>query len=101
MLKLSLWKYSFELVTRELDVTKKKKLALDSLFASNKISQSTYNYLETELAKAITELEDHLKTLMDKMTGRAQELKRQTGILEMFLASLEIHDMHPGNSSRA
>jgi hypothetical protein len=79
------------LVNRELDVTKKKKQALDNLYASNKISQSTYDYLETELAKAITDLEDHLKTLMDKMTERAKELEKQISTLELFLASLEIH----------
>jgi len=88
---LSLWEYSFELVTRELDLTKKKKEALDNLFASNKISQSTHDYLEKELKEAISELEDYLKTLMDKMTARAQELEKQVGTLELFLASLEIH----------
>jgi chromosome segregation ATPase len=88
---LSLWKYSFELVTRELEVTRKKKQALDNLYAADKISQSTYEYLETELSKAVAELEDHLKTLMDKMTSRAQELEKQISTLELFLASLELH----------
>jgi chromosome segregation ATPase len=88
---MSLWKYSFGLASKELEVTKKKKKALDNLFESDKISQSTYNYLDTELTKAISELEEHLKSLKDRMTSRTQELERQVSTLELFLASLEIH----------
>ena len=91
VLDLSLWKYSFDLVTRELGLAKKKKQALDNLFSADKISQSTYDYLETELIGAIAELEDHLKSIKDKMTIRAQELEKQVNTLELFLASLEIH----------
>jgi hypothetical protein len=90
-LDLSKWKYSLELVNRELDLTKKKKKALENLYGSHKISQSTYNYIENELTKALNELDDHLKTLRDKMSERAQELEKQISILEVFLASLEIH----------
>jgi len=91
VLELSLWKYSFDLVTRELDVAKKKKQALDHLLASEKISRSTFDYLESELREAIADLEDHFKTLKDKMTARTQELESQLNTLEVFLASLEIH----------
>jgi len=91
VLELSLWKYSFELVTRELDVAKKKKQALDNLLTSDKISRSTYDYLESDLREAIADLEDHLKSLKDKMTARTQELESQLNTLEVFLASLEIH----------
>jgi hypothetical protein len=88
---MSLWKYSFGLASKELEVTKKKKQALDKLFESAKISQSTYDYLNTELTKAISELEGHLKSLKDRMDSRTQELERQMSTLELFLASLEIH----------
>jgi len=88
---MSLWKYSFDLATKELEVTKKKKQALDNLYASDKISQSTYDNLDSDLTKAITELEGHIKTIKDRMTSRAQELERQISTLELFLASLEIH----------
>jgi hypothetical protein len=88
---MSLWKYSFDLATKELEVTKKKKQALDNLYASNKISQSTYDNLDSDLSKAITELEGHIKTIKDRMTSRTQELDRQVSTLELFLASLEIH----------
>jgi len=88
---LSLWKYSFELVTKELDLAKKKKQALDNLLASDKISRSTYDYLEGELTEAMADLESHIKTLMNKMNARAQDLESQLNTLEVFLASLEIH----------
>ena len=91
VLDLSLWKYSFELVTRELSLAKKKKQALDNLFSADKISQDTYNYLETELKGAIADLEGHLKSLRDRMMMRTQELEKQVNTLELFLASLEIH----------
>jgi hypothetical protein len=88
---MSLWKYSFGLASKELEVTKKKKQALDNLSESAKISRATYDYLNTELTKAISELEGHLKSLKDRMDSRTQELERQMSTLELFLASLEIH----------
>jgi len=91
VLNLSLWKYSFELISKELEVTKKKKQALENLFAEGKISQSTYEYLKSEIAKAISELESNLSRLKDKMATRAQELESQLSSLELLLASLEIH----------
>ena len=91
VLNLSLWKYSFELIGKELEVTKKKKQALENLFAEGKISQSTYEYLKSEIAKAISELESNLNRLKEKMATRAQELESQLSSLELLLASLEIH----------
>jgi len=91
VLNLSLWKYSFDLINKELEVTRKKKQALDNLFAERKISQSTYDYLKSELDKAISELEGNLKKLKERMMTRAQELESQLSSLELLLASLEIH----------
>jgi len=91
VLNLSLWKYSFELINKELEVTRKKKQALDDLFMEKKISQSTYDYLKAELTKAISELENDLKRLKERMMTRAQELESQLSSLELLLASLEIH----------
>jgi len=87
---LSLWKYSFELVTKELDLAKKKKQALDNLFKDRKISEATYNQLSSEMEETISQIEDNLKILMDRMTLRTQELEKQISTLELFLASLEI-----------
>lgn len=88
---MSLWRYSFELINKELEITKKKREALDNLFAEKKISQSTYDYLKSELVKAISELENNLRKLRDRMATRAQELESQLSSLELLLASLEIH----------
>jgi len=86
-----LWKYSFELINKELEVTRRKKKALDDIFAEKKISQSTYDYLKSELDKAISDLENNLSKLREKMATRAQELESQLSSLELLLASLEIH----------
>ncbi|MEM2914382.1 MAG: CdvA-like protein, partial [Candidatus Bathyarchaeia archaeon] len=88
---MSLWKYSFELIMRDLELTKKKKQALDELFTSKKISESTYEYLEKELNETLIDLQNHLKSLTDKMTARSEELEKQKCTLELFLASAEIH----------
>lgn len=88
---MSIWRYSFELVTKEMEMTKKKKQVLENLFNNGKISKATYEQLSAEVNEAINELEGHLKTVIDKMSLRAQELERQISTLELFLASLEIH----------
>ena len=88
---MSSWRYSSELVSRELDLAKKKKKALDDLYAAGKISQSTYEYIEKDLTEVIIDLEAHLKTLIDKMKTRAEELEKQMKSLEIFLANLEMH----------
>jgi len=88
---LSSWGYSLELVTRELELTEKKKQALEDLFTSERISQSTYDYLERELKEMIADLEVHQKSLMEKMTTRAEELEKQIKSLELFLANIEVH----------
>ena len=69
----------------------KKKQALDSLFNTSKISQSTFDYINKDLTDAIIEIETHRKTLADKITARANELENQLKSLEMSLANLEIH----------
>ena len=91
MADLSLWKYSFELVTREIELADKKKQALTELFETKRISPSTHQYLKAELDQAMKELQIHLKSLTDKMNSRSQELDRQIRTLELFLASAELH----------
>jgi len=85
------WKYSFEVSVKELEMVKKKKQALDSLFDIGKISASTYEHLNKEINNAITAIEADQKALTEKMTLRANELENQIKSLEMFLANLEIH----------
>jgi len=84
------WKYSFEKVNRELELAKKKKEALDNLFGAGKISESTYESLDTSLTNAIVEIEARQKELAGKMTEKVNQLEKQIGTLEIFLASTEI-----------
>jgi len=82
---------SFEIVSQELDLTKRKKQALDDLLASTRISQPTYDHLEKGLTETILGLEAQQRSLSDKMTGWADELGEQIQLLELLLANLEIH----------
>jgi hypothetical protein len=82
---------SFEIVSQELDLTRRKKQALDDLLASERISQPTYEHLEKGLMETILDLEAQQKSLADKMTGWADELEEQIQLLELLLANLEIH----------
>jgi len=88
---LSSWKYPFELVLRELDLAKKRKKALDDLYNTGRISQSTYEHIERELTEVMIDLEAHLKSLAEKMKARVKDLEDQMRILEVFLANLELH----------
>lgn len=88
---MALWKYSFEVASKELELIIKKKQALDNLFNLGKISESTFNYLNNDLNEAITEAETHQKNLADKIAARAIELENQLKSLELLLANSEIH----------
>jgi hypothetical protein len=90
-MNLALWKYSFEVASKELELVIKKKQALDNLFNLSKISESTFNYLNNDLNDAITEAETHQKNLADRIAARATELENQLKSLELLLANSEIH----------
>ena len=84
------WEYSLEGLDKELELTNKKKEALDNLFNAGRISQVTYENLNTELTGTITEIENRRKALAHKMTSKINELQQQITMLESFLASSEI-----------
>ena len=84
------WKYSFEKVSRELELAKKKKETLDDLLNTGKISQSTYDDLNKSITEAISEIETRQKALAGKMTAKITELEQQVKTLEKFLANAEI-----------
>ena len=88
---LSLWKNSFEMVSRELELVKKKKQALHELLATATISQPTYETLSGELTDGLSYLESYRKSLIEKMKARASDVETQISTLELFLANLEIH----------
>ncbi len=84
------WKDSFEKISKDLEQARKKKQALDDLFNSEKISALTYESLDIELTKTISEIEARQKDLADKMASKISNLEKQVGTLELFLANSEI-----------
>jgi len=84
------WKHSFEKISKDLELTKKKKQTLDNLFNAGKISQSTYDSLNMELSKSIAETEARQKELAGQMSSKVTELEEQINTLEMLLASSEL-----------
>lgn len=84
------WKYIFELASKDLELLRRKKQALENLFSSNRISQQTYEYLGKEIGKALMDVERYMETIVSEMKGRLGELEKQIGILEIFLANTEI-----------
>ncbi len=90
MLKLISWKYSFKRLNEEYEIAKKKKQALDNLFETGRISQSTRDSFNNDLSAAITEIEKQQKDLVAKMQSKTQELMDQIKTLETLLANYEI-----------
>lgn len=78
------------MVTQELDLTRRKKQALDELLAKKRVSQLTYEHLGKTLTARLLELETHQRSLSDKMASRADELEEQIDLFEFVLAHLEI-----------
>ena len=87
---MSSWKQAFETVSRELEMANRKKQALEDLLAKNRMSRPTYQHLLKGLEEEISRLRTHQKSLAKNMTERADELRRQMSLIEMFLASLEL-----------
>jgi chromosome segregation ATPase len=87
---LSSWKNSFETISQELEMARRKKRALEDLLAKNRMSRPTYEHLLKGIEDEIVRLEDHRRSLARNMTERAEELQRQISLIEMFLASLEL-----------
>ena len=84
------WKYSFRRLNEEYEIAKKKKQALDSLYETGKISQSTRDSFDGDLTSAIAEIEKQQKELIAKMQGKVYELESQVKTLETLLANYEI-----------
>jgi hypothetical protein len=87
---LSSWKHSFKRLNEEYDIAKRKQQALDKLYASGRISQSTRDSFDNELVSAIAEIEKQQKDLLAKMETKVSELRSQIQTLEMLLANYEI-----------
>ena len=90
MIVLSSWKTSFETTRQELELAERKKRALDELLAKNRMSQPTYEHLASSLKETTSELQAYQRTLAQRMTKRASELEKQSEIMKLFLANLEM-----------
>jgi hypothetical protein len=84
------WKYSFNRLNEEYDIAKRKQQALDKLYVSGRISQSTRDSFDNELVSAIADIEKQQKDLLTKMESKVSELRSQIQTLEMLLANYEI-----------
>ena len=90
VLKLISWKHSFKRLNEEYEIAKKKKQALDNLFETGRISQTTRDSFDNDINAVIMEIEKQQKALLTKMQGKAQELDSQIKTLETLLANYEI-----------
>jgi hypothetical protein len=90
VLNLISWKHSFNRLNEEFEIAKKKKQALDNLFETGRISQSTHDNFNNDINSAITEIEKQQNALLNKMQNTTQELDNQVQILESLLANYEI-----------
>jgi hypothetical protein len=85
-----MWKDAFEKISMELDLTKRKKQALDDLLSAGRISQSTYDCLCKDINEEINQIEVRRKALAEKMASKLSELEEQLQALEFFLANTEM-----------
>jgi chromosome segregation ATPase len=90
VLKLISWKHSFRRLNEEYEIAKKKKQALDSLLGNGRISQSTHEMFDKEIADAIAEIERQKRDLLEKMNSKIRELESQIKTLEVLVANYEI-----------
>ncbi len=84
------WKESFDRISTELGMTDRKKQALENLHSGGRVSQFAFECLNKELADETAEIETRRKALVEKMTGKLNELEEQRMALEMFLANTEM-----------
>jgi hypothetical protein len=90
VLELISWKHSFKRLNEENKMAKKKKEALDNLLTAGRISQPTYDLVNSEINEAVEEIEKQRKALLGKMNSKMQELEAQIKTLEMLFANFEI-----------
>jgi hypothetical protein len=84
------WKHSFKRLNEEYEIAKKKKQALDNLYTSGRISQSTRDSFNNDISSAIVEIERQQKDLLEKMQNKTEELAGQIKTLETLFANYEI-----------
>ncbi len=71
-------------------MAKKKKQALDNLFETGRISQTTHDAFNNDIHSVLKEIEKQQNSLLLKMQNTTQELDGQVKILESLLTNYEI-----------
>ena len=89
-LTMVMWKDAFEKINIELDLTKRKKQALDDLLSTGRISLSTHDCLCKDFDEEINQIELRRKALAERMASKLGELEEQLQTLEFFLANSEM-----------
>lgn len=89
-LKMISWERSFNRLNEENEIAKKKKQALDRLCEKGRISQSTHDSFNADIAAAIAEIEKQQQELIQKMQAKTTELQSQIKTLEVLLANYEM-----------
>lgn len=84
------WKSSFERLNSEYEAVVKKRQALNNLFSSGRISQSTFNLFDKEIEETLAEIERQREALLEKMAAKTKEVEEQIRVLERLLANYEI-----------
>lgn len=84
------WKSSFKRLNKECETVMKKKNALDNLLKTGRISQSTHEMFNKEIADAVEDLDRQRKDLLEKMNSKIRGLEEQIRTLEVLLANFEI-----------
>jgi len=88
--RLISWKHSFQKLSEEYEMAKKKKQALDNLLSSGRISQSTFEVFNDEIHDGMLDIERQQHLLQEKMNAKVAEITEQIRSLEMLLANFEI-----------
>jgi recombinational DNA repair ATPase RecF len=83
-------KSSFERLNSEYEAVVKKRQALNNLFSSGRISQSTFNLFDKEMEETLAEIEKRREALLEKMAAKTKEVEEQIRVLERLLANYEI-----------
>jgi hypothetical protein len=88
------WKKSFETICLNIDLAKRKKQALDELLVKKRMSHPTYEHLIKILASNISELKVQRRSIVENISHRMEEIKKQIEIFELLLAKLEIEHIN-------
>jgi len=84
------WRNTLEKINEELRQTNAKKQALEELYNSGKISQTTYENFNKELTETLEEIQVRRENLLRRISKEALVLEQKIGELETFLVNCEI-----------